>query len=44
MFIGKIPTSTLFTERISLHTYANMSLPDQVMKILDPRILLEEEE
>ncbi|GFS33634.1 leucine-rich repeat protein kinase family protein [Actinidia rufa] len=43
MFTGKRPTN-MFINNNSLHSYVKMSLPDRVMEIVDPHILLEEEE
>ncbi|KAG5527938.1 hypothetical protein RHGRI_028759 [Rhododendron griersonianum] len=42
MLIGKRPTDQLFTSRQSLHEFCKVALPDRVMDIVDPRMLLEE--
>ncbi|XP_058072559.1 receptor kinase-like protein Xa21 [Magnolia sinica] len=41
MFTGKRPTNDMFKDSLSLHEFAKMALPDQVMRIVDPRLLLE---
>ncbi|XP_058072556.1 probable LRR receptor-like serine/threonine-protein kinase At3g47570 isoform X1 [Magnolia sinica] len=42
MFTGKRPTDDMFKDGLSLHEFAKMALPDQVMRIADPSLLLEE--
>ncbi|XP_058072568.1 probable LRR receptor-like serine/threonine-protein kinase At3g47570 [Magnolia sinica] len=42
MFMGKRPTDDLFKDGLSLHELAKMALPDQVMRIVDRRLLSEE--
>ncbi|KAL7164690.1 hypothetical protein ACSBR2_040566 [Camellia fascicularis] len=44
MFTGKGPTSNMFTGNVNLHSYVKMCLPEQVMQIVDPQIMLEMEE
>ncbi|KAL7164794.1 hypothetical protein ACSBR2_040653 [Camellia fascicularis] len=44
MFTGKGPTSNMFTSNVNLHSYVKMCLPEQVMQIVDPQIILEMEE
>ncbi|CAL5429460.1 unnamed protein product [Camellia sinensis] len=44
MFTGKRPTDNMFIDNINLHIYAKKSLSDQVMEIVDLRIILAEEE
>ncbi|KAL7164793.1 hypothetical protein ACSBR2_040652 [Camellia fascicularis] len=44
MFTRKRPTDSMFTSNINLHSYAKMSLPGQVTEIVDPKIMMEEEE
>ena len=44
MFTGKIPTNYMFTGNENLHSYVKMCLPEQVMQIVDPQIILEMEE
>ncbi|XP_058072558.1 probable LRR receptor-like serine/threonine-protein kinase At3g47570 isoform X2 [Magnolia sinica] len=39
---GKRPTDDMFKDGLSLHEFAKMALPDQVMRIADPSLLLEE--
>ncbi|XP_058070342.1 probable LRR receptor-like serine/threonine-protein kinase At3g47570 [Magnolia sinica] len=42
MFTGKRPTDNMFKDGLSLHQFGEMALPDQVMDIVDPRLLSEE--
>ncbi|KAF7133061.1 hypothetical protein RHSIM_Rhsim09G0174700 [Rhododendron simsii] len=42
MLTGKRPTDEMFTIRQSLHEFCKVALPERVMEIVDPRILLEE--
>lgn len=44
MFTGKRPTDNMFVDGNSLNSYVNMSLPDKVRDLVDPRILEEEGE
>ncbi|CAL5391845.1 unnamed protein product [Camellia sinensis] len=44
MFTGKKPTSNMFIGNVNLHSYVKMCLPEQVMQIVDPQIILEMEE
>ncbi|CAL5428634.1 unnamed protein product [Camellia sinensis] len=44
MFTGKRPTNNRFTGNVNLHSYVQMCLPEQVMQIVDPQIILEKEE
>ncbi|CAL5432218.1 unnamed protein product [Camellia sinensis] len=37
------PTSNMFTGNVNLHSYVKMCLPEQVMQIVDPQIILEME-
>ncbi|KAL7164777.1 hypothetical protein ACSBR2_040642 [Camellia fascicularis] len=41
---GKRPTNNTFTGNVNLHSYVQMCLPEQVMQIIDPQIILEMEE
>ncbi|KAK9230233.1 hypothetical protein WN944_023200 [Citrus x changshan-huyou] len=41
MFIGKRPTDVTFKEGLTLHEYAKMALPEKVMEIIDPSILMD---
>ncbi|XP_058098804.1 putative receptor-like protein kinase At3g47110 [Magnolia sinica] len=42
MFTGKRPTDDMFKDGLSLDRFVKMALPDRVMEIVDPRLLLEE--
>ncbi|XP_057467673.1 probable LRR receptor-like serine/threonine-protein kinase At3g47570 [Actinidia eriantha] len=44
MFTGKRPTDNMFIDNISLCSYAKMSVPDKVMDVVDPRIVVDVEE
>ncbi|XP_055808118.1 probable LRR receptor-like serine/threonine-protein kinase At3g47570 [Solanum dulcamara] len=44
LFICKRPTDAIFNESINIHKYVSMSLPEHVMEIVDPSLLLAEEE
>ncbi|XP_028077797.1 probable LRR receptor-like serine/threonine-protein kinase At3g47570 [Camellia sinensis] len=44
MSTGKRPTSNMFIGNVNLHSYVKMCLLEQVMKIIDPQIILEMEE
>ncbi|KAI7979253.1 putative LRR receptor-like serine/threonine-protein kinase [Camellia lanceoleosa] len=44
MFTGKRPTNNMFMGNVNLHSYIKMRLPEQVMQIVDPHIILEAEE
>ncbi|KAI7994951.1 putative LRR receptor-like serine/threonine-protein kinase [Camellia lanceoleosa] len=44
MFTRKRPTDSMFIGNINLHNYAKMFLPDQVTEIVDPKIIMEEED
>ncbi|KAK2641342.1 hypothetical protein Ddye_023105 [Dipteronia dyeriana] len=41
MFTGKRPTDGMFHNEITLHDFTKMSLPDSVMEIAEPSLLLE---
>ncbi|KAF5180064.1 LRR receptor-like serine/threonine-protein kinase [Thalictrum thalictroides] len=43
MFTRKRPTDDMFLNGLSLHYYAKMALPNQVMGIVDPLVLLEDD-
>ena len=43
MFTGKRPTNDLFKDGLSIHHFTLMALPDRVMDIVDPSLLLSEE-
>ncbi|XP_077226278.1 N6-adenosine-methyltransferase non-catalytic subunit MTB-like [Tasmannia lanceolata] len=44
IFVGKRPTDDMFKDGLSLHKFVQLSLPNRVMEILDPLILLEDDE
>ncbi|XP_077226265.1 receptor kinase-like protein Xa21 [Tasmannia lanceolata] len=44
IFTGKCPTDDMFKDGLSLHKFVQLSLPDRVMEILDPLILLDDDE
>ncbi|CDP19472.1 unnamed protein product [Coffea canephora] len=41
IFTGMRPTNSLFKDDFCLHNYVKMALPNQVMRIADPRLLSE---
>lgn len=44
LFICKRPTDAIFNESLNIHKYVSMALPEHVMEIVDPLLLLAEEE
>ncbi|XP_058111015.1 receptor kinase-like protein Xa21 [Magnolia sinica] len=44
MITGKWPTDDMFKDNLSLHHFAKLALPKQVMEIVDPQLLVEEAE
>lgn len=42
MFTGRRPTGEFFEDGINLHDYVKKALPDQVLKIVDPLLLVQE--
>ncbi|XP_058110861.1 probable LRR receptor-like serine/threonine-protein kinase At3g47570 [Magnolia sinica] len=44
MITGKGPIDDMFKDNLSLHHYAKLALPEQVIGIADPQLLLEEAE
>lgn len=42
MFTSKKPTDDMFVNGLSLYDYAEMALPDQIMDIIDPMVLRQE--
>ncbi|KAL3526521.1 hypothetical protein ACH5RR_011177 [Cinchona calisaya] len=44
MMTGKRPTDSLFTEGLDLHRFVEMAIPDRVMDIVDPMILVHKED
>ncbi|KAG5540227.1 hypothetical protein RHGRI_020448 [Rhododendron griersonianum] len=43
MFIGKRPTDCMFSDTLSLSGYTKRFLPNKILDIVDPQIILEEE-
>ena len=41
MFTGKKPTDDVFKDHLNLHNFVKNALPNRVMEIMDPCILLE---
>ncbi|CAN6715551.1 unnamed protein product [Malus baccata var. baccata] len=41
MFTGKTPTDDMFIEGLSIYKFAAMALPDRVMDVVDPSLLLD---
>ncbi|KAL7208899.1 hypothetical protein ACSBR1_030603 [Camellia fascicularis] len=41
MFTGKKPTDDMFKDHLNLHIFVKNALPERVMEIVDPYILLE---
>ncbi|XP_058111177.1 putative receptor-like protein kinase At3g47110 [Magnolia sinica] len=44
MITGKGPTDDMFKDNLSLHLFAKLALPEQVMEIVDPQLPVEEAE
>ncbi|KAM3205181.1 putative receptor-like protein kinase [Capsicum annuum] len=44
LFISKRPTDAIFNESLKIHKYISTAFPDHAMEILDPLLLLAEEE
>ncbi|GFZ20721.1 hypothetical protein Acr_28g0014260 [Actinidia rufa] len=44
MFTGKRPTDNMLSDDIDLHNYTKMSLLGRIMEIVDPQVIVEEEE
>ncbi|XP_058109121.1 probable LRR receptor-like serine/threonine-protein kinase At3g47570 [Magnolia sinica] len=44
MITGKRPTDEMFKRNLTLHHFSKLALPDRVMEIVDPRLLVEETE
>ncbi|KAJ8774104.1 hypothetical protein K2173_009535 [Erythroxylum novogranatense] len=42
LFTGRRPTDNMFTDNLSLHVYVRMAFPDQVMRVIDPQLILHE--
>ncbi|KAH9669211.1 hypothetical protein KPL70_021694 [Citrus sinensis] len=43
MFTRRRPTDNMFNDGLTLHGYAKMALPQKVMEIVDPSLLLDHE-
>ncbi|BBG93675.1 Leucine-rich repeat protein kinase family protein [Prunus dulcis] len=41
MFTGKRPTDDMFKDGLSIHQFTAISMPDHVMDIIDPSLLIE---
>jgi len=44
MFLGKRPTNEMFKNDLNLHNFVKMSLPKQLVQIVDPTLLVREVE
>ncbi|XP_004305138.1 PREDICTED: probable LRR receptor-like serine/threonine-protein kinase At3g47570-like [Fragaria vesca subsp. vesca] len=44
MFTGRRPTDDVFKDDLSIHQFTAMALPDHVMDIVDPSLLIERDE
>ncbi|XP_058111508.1 probable LRR receptor-like serine/threonine-protein kinase At3g47570 isoform X2 [Magnolia sinica] len=44
MITGKQPTDGMFTDNLSLHHFAKLALPERVMEIVEPQLLIEDTE
>lgn len=44
LLICRRPTDTVFNENLNIHKYVSVALPEHVMEIVDPLLLLAEEE
>jgi len=42
IFTNKSPTSDIFNNGLTLHKYVRMSMPEQVIEIVDPKLFNEE--
>ncbi|XP_058109117.1 probable LRR receptor-like serine/threonine-protein kinase At3g47570 [Magnolia sinica] len=42
MITGKQPTDEMFKDNLTLHHFAKLALPERIMEIVDPRLLVEE--
>ncbi|KAJ8899650.1 hypothetical protein K2173_019346 [Erythroxylum novogranatense] len=40
IFTGKRPTEDMFTDDLTIHKFVNMALPDHLLNIIDPSMLL----
>ncbi|XP_059658811.1 receptor kinase-like protein Xa21 [Cornus florida] len=43
MFTQKKPTDSMFMDNLNLHNYVKIALPDRVMEVVDPLLILEAE-
>ncbi|KAH9668960.1 hypothetical protein KPL70_021596 [Citrus sinensis] len=41
LFTGRRPTDAAFTEGLTLHEFAKIALPEKVIEIVDPLLLIE---
>ena len=44
MFLGKRPTDEMFKDDLNLHSFVKMALPEQLVQIVDPTLLIREVE
>ena len=44
MITGKRPTDGMFKDGLELHSYVKMALPDRVVDVADPKLLIEVEQ
>ncbi|KAK4422145.1 putative receptor-like protein kinase [Sesamum alatum] len=42
LFTGKRPTDDVFTNGLTIHTFAKMAIPERVMEIVDPKLVNDE--
>ncbi|XP_030928685.1 putative receptor-like protein kinase At3g47110 [Quercus lobata] len=42
IFLGKRPTDDIFKDGLNIHNFAMMALPDKIVQIVDPTLLLRE--
>ncbi|KAJ0086288.1 hypothetical protein Patl1_07625 [Pistacia atlantica] len=43
MFTGKRPTDDMFKDDLNIHRFVSMAFPNQIMDIVNPSLLFEEE-
>ena len=44
MFLGKRPTDEMFKDNLNLHNFVKMALPERLVQIVDPTLLIREVE
>ena len=44
MFLGKRPTDEMFKDDLNLHNFVKMALPERLVQIVDPTLLVREVE